>query len=237
MNKEYIRSENSIIVTTDKGLEERENLDNISKILKTENNIEEIENLKVQIKNTKLFDCIPPRLSKVLIAVLTPALIITILAIMIGNITSLMVLPILFSSIGVGTLLTNKKLKKIDKIATKKSENLLNDELQYQNKRLKTLNKESKISEYNNSEAIDTPVQIEKDKLIDILKRKLELIVDYQSNKKDYLKLSKEKNLFKVLTNRGYSPFEMMFIDELIYNDLVEQNNNKNIKTLKLEKK
>ena len=46
MNKEYIYNQDYVVVNTDKGLEKREKINNIVKILETENNIEEIETKK-----------------------------------------------------------------------------------------------------------------------------------------------------------------------------------------------
>ena len=250
MNKEYIQSGNEFIIGTDKGLKKVERVNNMTEILETENNIEEIENIEKQIKDGKFFsykhilNFVTNKFLKKLFGITSPIIIIItiITAIIISNISiAIAFIPILFSGVCIvsllGSIISIFKSEKLNDKIEKNANELLKDELQQQNEKLNQLNKESKILADYDLGIMDKTVKIERSKLIDDLKRKLDLIQDYQLNQRKYLKLKKECKLFKELKNKGYSYNDIEFITELALNDLNEENTMQKTKTLKLEKK
>lgn len=247
MNKEYIQAGNNFIVSTDKGLKKTQRLDNMTQILETENNIEEIENLKKLNDNDELYD-----ISKILNRIQKKFLkIFSIIAISITSIvgvTTLILrnidLAILFSLVSLSSfiLVANivstinlPKHYKLIKNITDSADELLDIELEKQKQKDKILHIDSKVLADNDLGILGETIKIENTKLIDNLKRKLELIKDYQLMQKNLMKFSDDYLLLSLkLKDMGYSENDINFIYSLMKQD-VEQK--EKAKTLKLEKK
>lgn len=247
MNKEYIQAGNNFIVSTDKGLKKTQRLDNMTQILETENNIEEIENLKKLNDNDELYD-----ISKILNRIQKKFLkIFSIIAISITSIvgvTTLILsnidLAILFSLVSLSSfiLVANivstinlPKHYKLIKNITDSADELLDSELEKQKQKDKILHVDSKVLADNDLGILGETIKIENTKLIDNLKRKLELIKDYQLMQKNLMKFSDDYLLLSLkLKDMGYSENDINFIYSLMKQD-VEQK--EKAKTLKLEKK
>lgn len=247
MNKEYIQVGEIFIVSTDKGLKKVERVDNMTKILETENNIEEIENLKNEVKENKEFillkkvypylkDKVVKKFYYVLISVAISTLILTSI---ISNIyTAILAFVALLVPATIGEYLmftiNEHKAKKFYKDIYKSSDELLSNELENQNEKMKNLRKESKVLAKNDLGILGDTITINRTKLIDDLKRKLELIEDYQLMKKDLIEYSKDHFASIKLRNMGYSESDVNFIYTLMEQDIKQEEKQK---TLKLEKK
>lgn len=239
MNKSYILSGDTFLVSTNKGIKKADKIDNIEEILITENNIEEIEELKKNnnecISNFyNVFNFLMSKTYKNILKIsITLTILITLIATLSINISIL--LPSLLACLCITgcSLLTaipivskksNKLLNKIKKQKNKK----LDEDFNKQSENLITLTKESKEL---TKETNDHIIFIEKSEMIKNLRRQLKLIETYQLNKRKFVKYYKE--LFK-LKDLGYSEKDIQFIQFLIEEDL--QYENKNNKTLKLTK-
>ena len=247
MNKEYIQVGDSFVVSTDQGLKKAKRLDNMTEILETENNIEEIENLKEKNNNAELYDIeIVCKISdrKFLKAISIAAFIITSIVGLSTIILSNINLAILFSLVSISsfilaaniasTLNLPKNIKRVENME-EQAHILLDKELENQKEKMIELKKESKVLPSNDLGILDETKKIEKSKLIENLKRKLEIIKDYQFIKKDIIKFSNDPLLLSlILEDMGYSESDISFISELINQDTEE---NEKAKSLKLAKK
>lgn len=247
MNKEYIQSGETFIVSTDKGLKKVKRLDNMIEILETENNIEEIENLKKKNDNEEIFNyknilsSALKRFFKKFFSITLPIIAITTIVISIVNnvYVALVTLPLLLSGDALLLLLSSPfHMYKTDKIINKMSKrvnDLLDDELEKENQKIKELKKGSKILPSNDLGILGETIKINRTELIEKLKNKLEIISAYQLMKKDLMKFSKDYLLLsKKLEDMGYSESDVNFIYELMKQDIKEK---EKAKTLKLEKK
>jgi len=227
MNKELELKNGKLIVKNEFGKEiEREFSSNIEQILITENNIEEINALikkenkiitdsKNNIKSIKtylnidVYICLLWTTSAVLHALS-------------GNIFST-ILKILCSVVWFSNFYSNIIKWYFKDIKTsKKSISLLEKELDLQNQKLNVLEKEKN----NDCNYVDTSKKHfhTSDKILE-LKNKLMIIEDYMHNKSKYIKYYK-KGILKVL-NSHYNNNNLLFIEELIKNDLENNTNEK----------
>ena len=125
------------------------------------------------------------------------------------------------------------KAHKFTNLIHEKANEMVTDKLEKEKQKLEQLNKESTILEKNDFGFIDKSIKINKSELIKDLKRKLELIKDYELNKKRYIKLIKKDSLITNLKNNGYSGKDITFLYSLIKNDCDEKTGEK---TFKLKK-
>lgn len=245
MNNEYVYTKDYIIVGTDNGLEKRKNTSNILDILEVENNIEEIVELKVDVSDehakerSNLIEKI--YVKNHLLSSGSITVIITILMSIIYNIpTAMVLLPTVFLSASVVYCLCSplliKKASKLQNSIKAKQQEILENELENETQKLKQLNKESKVVIEKDLTKMNNIFEIERTELIDDLKRKLELIKDYQLNKEEYIEYSKDHFISIKLRNKGYSENDINFIQTLIKEDLKLEKDNKKQKTLKLKK-
>jgi len=246
MNKEYIQAGDMYVVSTDKGLKKKERLNNTTEILETENNIEEMEDIKNDIENKEYFnfktivDSIIGRnlLKTFLIGV--PILSLMSLGMIMSNnpILLLLVIPTLifgsFSPTLIAAKISTSKANKLNNVMHEKANEHLEKELEIEKQKLNNLNKESVVLAKNDLGILDETVKIDRTKLIEDLKLKLELIGTYELNKKKYIKYYENNILYEKLSNEGYSKTSISLIEELIKNDMIEKTNEK---VLKLEKK
>lgn len=246
MNKEYIQSGENFIISTDSGLKKVERINNMTKILETENNIEEIEYLKRKSNEKVLFnfqkirDYVDGKFFIKFFCVAFPLVAIsTIATAIISNID--MAVAVLLMSLGATgiTLISSTPIQmnachKINKNIYENADTLLNDELEKQKQKMEELEKESKVLAKNDLGILGYTIQIKRTKLIEDLKRKLELIEFYQLKKKDLMKYSKDGFAAIHLRNLGYSESDAEFILMLMKQDIEEK---EKAKTLKLEKK
>ena len=249
MNNEYIYTKDYIIVETDNGLEKRKNTSNISKILEVENNIEEIQKLKSRNNNDEILnyknilDYNTKQFFKKFFGITLPLILfIAIITSIVSNINiALLILPMLLCGDGILVLLCtpfniHKSHKDINNIS-KCTDKLLSEQLQKQKEKLKKLSNESKEVSQNNLDISNETKKINRTELIDNLKRKLELIKDYQLNKKKYIEYSKDHFISIKLKDKGYSESDINFIQTLIKEDLKLEKENKKQKTLNLKRK
>lgn len=243
MNKKYMYLKDYIVVETDEGLEKRKKSNNIIEILKSENNIEEIKNFS---NNFTSFEYILNHiLDNYIDKAITVAMIIALLITFIAAITNVLPVAIALLVIGVTTALATtasslvalKDSIKVHREVGDKQKEILNSELEKENKKIKKLVREAKIYKQYDLDKIDKIQKIDRTELITELKRKLELITEYQLNKNEYLKLLKNDALTNHFENNKYSEFDIEFLQMLIQEDLKIDNENKKQKTLKLEKK
>jgi len=145
-------------------------------------------------------------------------------------------LPLLTSlaTVFVSEDLTLKQMEKIWKNIKIKKEGVLNKELIDKKEKLKELNKSAVVDKSYDISKIGQIQKIERTKLIDNLKRKLELIADYQLIKKELIEYSKDHFTSPKLRDMGYSENDIEFIQMLMEEDIKEEEKQK---TLKLEKK
>lgn len=247
MNKEYIQVGDSFVVSTDQGLKKAKRLDNMTEILEIENNIEEIENLKKQNEKQELYNFksitkyADRKFFRNFYTIAIP------ISIMVGISTAILAninLAILTSLMALGgsifvanTVSTFSLYKNITRIETmeEQADILLESELENQKQKEKTLHIDAKVLEKNDLGILNETKKIEKSKFIENLKRKLEIIKDYQFIKKDIIKFSNDPLLLSlILEDMGYSESDISFISELIKQDIEE---NEKAKTLKLAKK
>ena len=244
MNKEYIYNQDYVVVNTDKGLEKREKINNIVKILETENNIEEIETKKEFEDNysyKEIKENISIKNSKKFISFSLPISIIITIILVLFNIFPLSVLGILglpllttITTQLISEILTSNQTEKMyNKIKIKRDE-ILHEELINQKEKLKELNNTTILDNSYDIGKIGKIKKCERSKLIDDLKMKLELITDYQLMKDDLIEFSKDHFTSIKLKDMGYSENEVDFIQMLMEQDIKEE---KNQKTLKLTKK
>lgn len=246
MNKEMIESENFVTVLNDNCLNKRERTNNIIEILKTENNIEELEEINKQknyLNFVEVFDNILTQyINKLMSLTLPISLIIAVI------ISVLQILPFLAAILGIPVLssmftlfisaqLSTKKTNRIFNDIKLKQEKLLNNELDKQKQNLKELNEKAISDKSYDVDIIGKVQKIEKTELIDNLKRKLELIKDYELKKKEYIEYSKDYFISPKLRDNGYSESDINFMQMLMKEDLKLEKENKTQKTLKLEKK
>ena len=247
MNKEYIQSGYNFIISTDSGLKKVERLNNMTEILETENNIEEIENLKRKSDKKELFnfqkirDYVEDKAFKKIFSIAIP--LITISAIVTAIISNIdwAITVILLSLAASGTIsilsipIQMNKCHKINKNMYESANVLLDKELKMQKKNEKILHIESKVLAKNDLGILGETIKINRTKLIEDLKRKLKLIETYQLMKKELMKFSDDYLLLSLkLESMGYSESDIKFIYELMKQDIEE---NEKAKTLKLEKK
>ncbi len=247
MNKEYIQAGESFIVSTDSGLKKVQRLDNMTEILETENNIEEIENMKKKNDEQELFDFdnilayLDGKFLKKFVSIAIPITIITgVTTFILSNVSlailfSLMVLAgSTFAASFVSTLNLHKHNKIMGKISNSANK-LLDAELEKQKQKDKILHIESKVLPRNDLGILDETIKINRTKQMEDLKRKLQLIASYELIKNDLIKFSDDYLLLvTALENAGYSENDIKFIYELMKQDIEE---NEKSKTLKLEKK
>lgn len=251
MNKEFTYSNNEVIIETGTGFKITEAVDNIKEILTTQNNIEEIENIKKdndinskRFHNLEFSNSVFLKSFKKFGIITTPiAILIYILITVITNIpVGLMSIPLIFSGIGIIGIALDKIIdphEKISKKIVEKSNGVLSEELKKQNQKLNQLKKDSKVLTKTDSNMNYEIITIERTDLIEDLRRKLKLIEDYQLNKDKYIKYYKRYLLSTYLKNKNYSTSDILFIQMLVEEDLKEKKkkSNKNSKTLILEKK
>lgn len=233
MNKELELKNGKLIVTNEFGKEiEREFSSNIEQILITENNIEEINTLiekenKTIIENKSKLKSINTysNIDVYICLLWTTSAILHALS---GNIFSTIV-KILCSGVWFLNFYSNNIKHYFKDIKTsEKSILLLEKELDLQNQKLNVLEKEKN----NDCNYVDTSKKHfhTSDKILE-LKNKLMIIEDYMHNKSKYIKYYK-KGILSVL-NSYYNNNNLLFIEELIKNDL---ENNTNIKTKEKQK-
>ena len=239
MNKEYEIKDDKLVIIDDKGVQTERNItNNFKEILLTENNIEEIENFNNYTNFNEIFNNISKQNLKNLVLITLP--ISVIIAIILSCIQSipiyatLLQIPTVVSAITffVSDRLSMKEAKELFKEIKTKQESIVDDELTTQKEKLNELNKNSIIQKSNNKIEKE---KINKSELINNLKRKLELIKEYQLNKDEYLEYSKDHFISIKLKNKGYSESDVEFIQMLIKEDLELEIEHQ--KTLKLEKK
>lgn len=241
MNKEMIESENFVTVSTDKGLEKRKRTNNIMEILKTENNIEEIENLECSFYKTNIQDYIITKYVKNITKVgLSITTIIALIGLSVNPpLSSIYILfsglLLTFSGQIVGVFVGTKKADKIKNKVTGKEINLLDKTINAEREKLNKLEETAVINKTYDVGIIGKVQKIERTKLIDDLKRKLELITDYQLMKNDLIEYSKDHFTSPKLRDMGYSEGDVEFIQMLMKQDIKLENEKP--KTLKLEKK
>lgn len=242
MNKEFTYSNNEIIISTETGLKKTEVVDNIEEILTTQNNIEEMENIKEDIKKEEFFsyrhisDCITLKVFKKLFKITIPiAILITILiAVITDPYMALACSPLIISGLVLLTIMTMPAINlletKIEKKILHKSDKILNEELEKEYKKLEQLNKVSKITNNQNPDIENKIVKINRTDLLKDLRRKLELIEDYQLNKNIYIKYYEKGLLSTYLINKNYSASDILFIQMLVEEDLKEKKKKSNKK-------
>lgn len=247
MNKEYIQTTDQIIVSTDIGLQKRERLNNTKEILETENNIEEIENIQNNIQEANFFnyksilDFFTNKYIKKIITISLPIILIIVFGTILSTnpYISLLTVPTIIIGGVIPTTLSSffamYKAKKTTNLIHEKANEMVTENLEKEKQKLEQLNKESTILEKKDFGFIDKSIKINKSELIKDLKRKLELIKDYELNKKRYIKLIKKNSLITNLKNNGYSGKDITFLYSLIKNDCDEKASY-SIKTLKLKK-
>ena len=246
MNKEYIQVGEMYVVNTDNGLKKKERLNNTTEILETENNIEEMKNIKKDIENKEFFNFktifdsfISKDFAKTGLIIAPICILISIGMVMSNSlILSLLLAPTAiscgFSILIIASKISTSKANKFDNIMHEKANDYLEKELEKEKQKLNELNKESVVLPKYDLGILDETVKIDRTKLIEDLKLKLELIGTYELNKKKYIKYYENNSLYEKLSNEGYSKNEILLIEELIKNDMVEKTNEK---ILKLEKK
>lgn len=246
MNKEYIQAGNNFIISTDSGLKKVKRVDNMTQILETENNIEKIENLKSKNDKEKLFNLqdicayIEKNFFKKFFSLAIPIIAVITITLLLSN-SAIAILTFLMLSLGTAvlTLLAEEiilqKSYKISENMCENADKLLDSELGKQKQKLKILNIESKVLADNDLGIQDDKIKIERTKLIEDLKEKLELISNYQLMKKYLINFSNDYSLLSSkLTSKGYSKNDINFIYMLMKQDIEE---NEKQKTLKLGKK
>lgn len=240
MNKELIYTKDYVVVNTDNGLIKRDNNDDIEKILKVENNIEEINNYSNKLTNTQdIVDFSMNRNFAKDLKIVVP--ISFVLGIILGSLNifpffaSVVGIPV-FSSLATMFAVELKALKdchKHIKTINLKQNQTINNELENQKEKLKDLNERKVINENIDTNNLDVVKKIEKTDVIDNLKRKLKLIVYYEIIKEKNLVNNNIDNILKNLECFDLTNEDIVFLQELIDNDLKENIENESQKTLK----
>ena len=246
MNKEYIQAGYNYIISTDSGLKKVERVHNMTEILETENNIEEIEYLKRRSDNKEIFnfqkirDYVDGKAFKKIFSIAFPLITISaIVTAIISNIDmAVTVLLLSLSATGITSILSTPiqmhVCHKINKNIYESADVLLDNELENQKEKIKKLEEESKVLAKNDVGILGETIKIKRTKLIEDLKRKLQLIEFYQIKKKHLMKYSKDGFVSIHLRNLGYSESDADFILMLMKQDIEEK---EKAKILKLEKK
>lgn len=246
MNREIIESENFVTVCTDKGLDKRKKTNNIFKILETENNIEEIQSkiddLKYGIVRAdfkKLLETFSLKYIKIFLSMSIPvAILFFILAYACFNLSSAInTLPISAFILIPGCkcisfIVATIKANKLYNIYSKRQLNLLSVELENQKQNLKELYEEAIIDKSYDVDKIGKIQKVKRTDLINNLKRKLELIEDYQFMKKELIKYSEDHFISTRLLDAGYSESDINFIHQLLEEDKKVETKNEIHKSL-----
>lgn len=239
MNKEMIESENFVTVCTNKGLQKRERTNNIMEILKTENNIEEIENLECSFYKKNIQDYIITKYLKNITKVgLSITMIIALIGLGVNPLLSVYMLfaglLLIFSGQMVGIFVGVKKADKIKNKVTGKEINLMDKTINAEREKLNKLKETATINKTYDIGIIGKVQKIERTELIDDLKRKFQLITEYQLNSEKYIEYSKDYFISPKLIDMGYSESDVNFIQMLIEQDIKLEDEKQ--KTLNLKK-
>lgn len=246
MNKEYIQTGETFIISTDKGLKKRKRLNNTTEILETENNIEEMEIIQDKIKNRLFFDYksildffTKNNIFKISGICLTIGVLMLLGIIMSNNpiLLALFIPAVILTGISpaiITAILSTVKSEKLNDTIHKKADKIIDKELEKEKQKLEQLNKDAIELAKNDLGILGETIKINRTELIENLKLKLELIKFYELNKEKYTKYYINNNLYEKLTNEGYSKNSILIIEELIKNDFQEKTNQK---ILKLNKK
>lgn len=232
--KEYFFEEKDKVYIFDdkKGLIVENNKDNNMDIFKTQNNIEFIEktineekniknNLQALKKTMKSQSIILGILVSILLCVLLPLVTIT------TSIPNLLIILLFSGSISlmpfVGIKEYNDLKKKI--LAKEIYINELNNELEEEKSILNIFKLDSKAKYANND--ITVRNDIKPSNLLNELKRKKELIMDFYHNKKYYIELYKKGKINELVVIYNYNNDDIDFINCLIKELGVEDNKSK----------
>ncbi|MBQ9071592.1 MAG: hypothetical protein IJY25_00335 [Bacilli bacterium] len=230
MNKELKILNNSAIVVDENNKERELTLThNLEDILVTENNIQyikkELEKIDFECKHVTSNN----KLIKFINAIGISAITIICSILGMNNIAALLVMPVLLATtVGCAAFVFNNNIKYKDKLKLKES--ILKNSFIEESIKLKELKINSK--KINNQEI--KRKKINTSACLKNLKRKLELIEDYQLMKKNLIKDYDYNLLLQKLLNTGYSESDVEFIQILMEQDIKEKEEKQ--KTLNLKK-
>ena len=231
MNKEYVKTVKNVVVLTNNGIKTMENIDNVKKVLQTENNIEEINKLKELVKLGEFSSFIENK--KFLIKknlpknILPFAGFIFFLSILLTNsfglYEGLKFSLALLSFLGVFTIfeiaLCKSEAKEKFKTSLHKQTKLLDVELNNQHRNLRELVKNAKIDKSFIPSELNKVQKIDRTKLIENLKRKLELINFYELNKDGFV--------LTAIMEGDFTDSEKEFLKSLMMQEEKERENKK----------
>lgn len=223
MNKKIEYLNDNINVIDENGNKiKRDLVDNIENILIVENNIEEIKHEEEKLA----FEQYTTELNNKIINTITVTVflltLLTLISTMIINFPGTIITGIATIFMGSSTL-TSLIVKKINTNYSKNikvQQAILNEKLQEETKKLENLKKNSKTIQ---PVAEPTTKEISTSELISNLRNKLQIIKDYQYNKKRFTNYFYLGKIEEELMKKGYSSNDIELIKELINNDIKEK--------------
>lgn len=239
MNKEYIQTGDMFVISTDKGLKKKERLNNTTEILESENNIEKMESIQDKIENKELFnykqilESLTYKIVKEAYAIYSPiALSAVIVALITGqeSIAAILFPTIFVCPSVIGFIVATTKASKSYNLMHVKANEFVETELENEKQKLEQLNKESFVLPKNDLGILNETIKITETKSIKNLKIRLNLIGDYELNKRKFTRYYENNNLCPKLCSKGYNKDSILVIEELIKNDIEEK---VKVKTLK----
>lgn len=239
MNKEYTQMGDMVVISTDEGLKKKEILSNMTEILETENNIEEMRLIQDKIENRELFNYknILERLiikigNKACAIGYPVALIFNIIAAMTGNwyLVAILLPTMLIGPSIVTPIIASIKASKTYNLIHVKANEIVEKVLKDEKKKLEQLNKEAVIIQKNDLGMLNETIKITKTKSIKNLKFRLNLIGDYELNKKKFTNYYENNKLCSKLYSKGYTKDSILVIEEFVKNDTEQKCK---VKTLK----
>ncbi len=231
MNKEYMRTSDMVIISTDEGLKKKQINNNITEILETENNIEEMELIQERVRNKELFDykdvldfCLGEICKKSFLIYAPISLVIVIVSLITnhGFLAAVLTPTIFVAPCLIAPIVAIFKAPKSHDLMHEKATEILDKTIESEKEKLTQLNQKTIMPATKVLETADEPIKINKTELIKNLKTELELIRNFVLNNKKYINYYENNNLYVKLSSKGFSKKSISIIEELIKNEMSE---------------